>query len=247
MPNKRRRTTLTYDNRARREVPKLSDDQYFPDVVPGEEEFYRRKIAEKCFDVPVIKYALQAETVAWGGMDRARRAAPRFPSRNDPLHLQRVFIQNMEPVARRIGPSIFCMEKGQHHSTRLQHRPQPSHHWTHQALIQIVRQIPAKHDIKMRCGILQIVPEKSPAVENVVPLLVLCRQVRFGGGDQQVFAINFVAALCEEADIARRSGPKIENTQRRLGIPHSREFAQTAGAARQLLSGLRRLRLRATR
>ena len=67
--------------------PKLSDDEHFPDVVPGEEEFYGSEIAEESFDVPVIEHALQPEAFAHGGVHRSRGPAARFPPGSHALHL----------------------------------------------------------------------------------------------------------------------------------------------------------------
>jgi hypothetical protein len=225
----------------------LSDDQHFSDVVPSQEEFYRGKVAEQCLNVAIIKHPLQPKAIANGSVHRSSRPAAGFPARDHPLHLQGVFVHDVEAVARRIRPGILGVEKCQHHAPGFQYRPQPPHDGTNQAFIEIVSKVPAKHDIKMRCGILQVLRQKLPAVEHTVALIVFRRKVRLGRSHQEIFAVDLVCAFGEKANVVGRGGSQIEHTQRRLRVPNARQFAQPAGAARQFLSGLRRLRLRPAR
>src|SRR5579864_9324511 len=96
-----------------------ADDQHFPDVVAGEEEFDGGEVAEEGFDVAVVEDALQAEAFANGGVNGSRGSASCFAAQDDGLHFQRVFSDDVKAVAGRIWPGILGMKKSQHHSARL--------------------------------------------------------------------------------------------------------------------------------
>ena len=153
----------------------------------------------------VVEDALQAETVGNGGMNRARRSATSFTAQHDALHFENVFFDDVEAVAGRVGSGVFGVEEGEQHAAGLEDGPEAPHDRTDEALVEVIRQIPAQHDIETRGGIQQVIGEKLPAVEDDVALFVFGDEVRLGGCDEQIFAVNFVTAFGEEADVGGRS------------------------------------------
>lgn len=101
----------------------LAHYQHFSDIIPGEEEFDRREIAEQRLDMSVIEHALQAEAVCHRSVNRSRGSTPRLAAHDHTLHFERVFIEDVKAIAGRIRPRILGMEKSQHHAARLEHRP----------------------------------------------------------------------------------------------------------------------------
>ncbi len=99
----------------------------------------------------------------------------------------------------------------------------------------------------MRSRIEQVIGEKFAAVEDDVSLFVFRDELRVGRGDEKILAIDLVTAFGEKADVRRRCRAKIENAQRSLAAPETRKLSQSAGTAREFLSGLRGFPLRATR
>ena len=93
----------------------------------------------------------------------------------------------------RVRTGVARVKERQQHATGFQHRPQSSHHRLHQALIQIVRQIPAQNDVEVGGGIDQVVGEKFAAVENRIALLVFGEKFGIGRGSEQIFAVDSVA------------------------------------------------------
>ena len=176
-------------------------DQNFPDVIAGEEEFNRGEVAEERFDMAVVEDALQAEALGDGGVNGARGSAAGFAAKHDALHLQRIFADNVKAVAGRVGAGVFGVKEREQHSTRLQYRPQASHDRPDEAFVEIIRKIPAEHDIEVGRRVDEIVGKKFAAIENNVSLFVLGDEAGLGRGDQQVFAIDAMAALSEVADI----------------------------------------------
>ena len=53
----------------------------------------------------------------------------------------------------------------------------------------------------MRRRILQIVGEEATTVEDNGVLLILRDQMRLGGSDEKILAVDLVSALGEEADV----------------------------------------------
>ena len=206
----------------------LPYDQNFPHVVPREKELDRSKIAEEIFDVTVVEYALQLETIRDRAVHCPGGSAPCFPAKHDRLHFQCILANDMEAVAGRVGARIAGMEESQQHAARLQDRPQPSNDRPDQAFIEIVGQVPAEDHVEVGGGIDQVVGKKLPAVEHNGALLILGDEMGLGGGSQQIFAVNLMPALGKVADVDGRRGTEIENTQSFLAVPGARQFAQPA-------------------
>ena len=126
-----------------------------------------------------FEHALQLETIGLRSLARSC-ATTRFPAQHDFLHLKSIGAHNMEAVAGRIWSRVARMEKLQQHTSGFQHRPQPSHDRLHQALIEIIRQVPTQHHIEVRGGVDQVVGQKLPAVQSGNPFLVLDKKFRIG-------------------------------------------------------------------
>jgi len=185
----------------------LAHDQHFTNAIAGEKELYGSKVTKQIFDVAIIEDALQLKSVGQGGMDSSGRAAASFAAEFDLLHFESVAANNMEAMTGRVWTGIASVEERQQHTAGFQHRPQPPYHRLHKTLIEVVRQIPAEDDVKLGGGIDQIIGEKLAAVENVVALFVFREKLGIGRSRQQIFAVNFVAALSEVADVGRRRRP----------------------------------------
>jgi hypothetical protein len=69
--------------------------------------------------------------------------------------------------------------------------------------MEIVRQIPAKHDVEVGGWVNQVVGKKLSAVENGISLFVFGEKLGIGRGSEQVFAVNSVAVFGEVANIGR--------------------------------------------
>src|SRR3954452_9315348 len=148
----------------------------------------------------VVEDTLQAEPVHDGRVYGSRGSAASLAAHHDLLHLQYVFADDVETIAGRIRAGVLRMEEGQQHAARLEHRPETSHHRTHQAFIEIVGQVPAKDNIKVCGGIEQVVRQEFAAVEDHGSLLVFGDEVRLGRRGKQVFAVNLMTVFGEEGD-----------------------------------------------
>ena len=71
----------------------------------------------------VVEDALQTKAVGDGRMNGSRRTTPRFALQDNALHLEVVFFEDVEAVARRIGAGILGVEEGQQHAAGFKHRP----------------------------------------------------------------------------------------------------------------------------
>src|SRR5579862_2190271 len=139
----------------------LADDQDFADVVAGQEELDGSKIAEEIFDVSVIEDTLQAELA--GGTSLFSVTA------GDMLHFQSVAAEDVIAVARRIRAGFLGVKESQQHAAGFEQRPQASDYRLHQALVQIVSQVPTQHNIELRAGIDQVFFEEAFAVKSRFP------------------------------------------------------------------------------
>src|SRR4051794_22132890 len=154
-----RRASLDQDSRGRLSPGySLADDQDFADVVAGEEEFDVGEIAEEVFDVAVVEYALQAEF--------ACRASLFSIATSDVLHLEDVTACDVVAIAWGIRAGFLSVEKGKQHASGFQQRPEATDHRFYQALVKIVGQVPAEHDIKLRSGINQVFVEEAFTVKD---------------------------------------------------------------------------------
>src|SRR6476620_7196750 len=160
----------------------LPHSENFPNIIPAQKELDGCKVAKQIFDMPVVEHTLQAEARTDRAMNRPRGPSPNFFLRNDRLHVQHIGPHDVIPVAGSVWPRVSRVEKRQEHSAWLQHRPQLSNHWLHQTLVQVVGQVPAQHDIKLRRGIHQVVFQKLAAIEHYIALLVFRYQRRISRG-----------------------------------------------------------------
>ena len=200
----------------------LAHHQHFADVVAGEKELDGSEITEKIFDVAVVEHALQLKAIRDGGVHRAGGTAAGFAAQHNFLHLQSIGADDVEPVTGRVWTGIAGMKESQKHATRFQHRPEPSHDRLHQALIEIVRQIPAQHEIKVSRRVDQVIGEKLSAVQSDNSMLVFGKKLGIGGSGEQIFAVDSVAVFGEVANVSRRGRSQVEDAKAFGGLPAAR-------------------------
>ena len=104
-------------------IRRLANHQHFTDVVPGEKEFDGSEVAEQGFDMAVVEYALQLETIFSCGLRSTRWPATGIRTELNFLHFQSIGAHDVKAVTRRIRPRIAGMKKSQQHATRFQHGP----------------------------------------------------------------------------------------------------------------------------
>ena len=195
---------------------------------------------EKIFDVAVVEDALQLETIRCrsSAVARSGRSATGFLAQHNSCHLQGVSADDVEAVTGRVRTGVAGMEEREQHAPRFQHRPQPPDHRLHQALVEVIRQIPAQYDVEVRRRVDQVFGEKFAGIEASISLLIFREKFRIGGGSEQVFAVDSVAAFGEVADVDRRGRSQVQNAEALSGLPGARQFSQAAGAASKLLDQL---------
>ena len=101
----------------------LPDNQYFADVVAGEEELDGSKVAEKRLDMAIVEDALQAKTVSHGGMQRACWTTSNFAAGLDVLHFQSVRPHDVIAVAWCVRTGLAGVKERQQHTAGFQHGP----------------------------------------------------------------------------------------------------------------------------
>src|SRR5581483_11836551 len=88
-----------------------------------------------------------------------------------------------------------------------------AHHRFHQRLLHEICHVPSQHSVERLRGVSEVLGQESLFVENFVVVLVPVHKRGITGGEQHVFAVNFVAQFGKVADVGRGGRSNVEHAK----------------------------------